>query len=121
MKFYKDDEDMNFISWSEGYHLPILGFGLQYTLNRETLMLTIVPDKEETVYYYKDRTTGKQKKGYRDVYKRDQAKNYQCEIVEWTDVLKEREKALIKRQITLEELESNRKKALEKKESKRKF
>jgi len=110
MTFNKDDENMNLISWSEGYHLPISGFGLQYTLNRETLRLTIVPDKEKTDLKY-----------YSYVYKRDQTKHYQCEIVEWTDVLKEREKALIKRQITLEELESNRKKALEKKESKRKF
>ena len=51
----------------------------------------------------------------------DKTKAYQCERVVWKDALKTRELYLVPRQALFEELERNRKRELEDKESKRKF
>jgi len=102
----------NFLVW-RGSH--------RYQLNRENLELIILPAGEYVPYMTTDRFTGKRVQKTRMVYKMDKTKAYQCERVVWKDALKTRELYLVPRQTLFEELERNRKRELEDKESKRKF
>ena len=117
----KGVEAKNFLVWDENYIGTRTIGGHRYQLNRENLELIILPDSESVPYMTTDPFTGKRVQKTRMVYKMDKTKAYQCERVVWKDALKTRELYLVPRQTLFEELERNRKRELEDKESKRKF
>ena len=117
----KGVEAKNFLVWDENYIGTRTIGGHRYQLNRENLELIILPDSESVPYMTTDPFTGKRVQKTRMVYKMDKTKAYQCERVVWKDALKTRELYLVARQALFEELERNRKRELENKESKRKF
>ena len=117
----KGVEAKNFLVWDENYIGTRTIGGHRYQLNRENLELIILPDSEYVPYMTTDPFTGKRVQKTRMVYKMDKTKAYQCERVVWKDALKTRELYLVPRQTLFEELERNRKRELEDKESKRKF